>query len=198
MVGFKSLDALVDATVPANIRREARRRITDCRGTACSTLRLTRLAPPAAQPMKLGKYQDGLSESDHLRSFKCARHAGTLRRRPRARPAPLTPAARRAMAQKNKVFKSYLGMGYYGTHVPPVILRNILENPGWYTQYTPYQARPHARRAPLAACAAADARGAQAEIAQGRLESLLNFQTMITDLTGAPPPPRAPLAAGAR
>ncbi len=68
----------------------------------------------------------------------------------------------KAKAAKNKIYKNYIGMGYYGTHTPGVILRNIMENPGWYTQYTPYQA----------------------EIAQGRLEALLNYQTMIIDLTG--------------
>ncbi|KAK6927282.1 Glycine cleavage system P protein [Dillenia turbinata] len=89
--------------------------------------------------MKFSKFDEGLTESQMLEHMV-------------------------GLASKNKVYKSFIGMGYYNTYVPPVILRNIMENPGWYTQYTPYQA----------------------EISQGRLESLLNFQTMITDLTGLP------------
>jgi glycine dehydrogenase len=83
-------------------------------------------------------------------------------------PAPLSEfeylQTLKDIARRNKVVRSYIGMGYYGTITPSVILRNVFQNPGWYTQYTPYQA----------------------EIAQGRLESLLNFQTMISDFTGLP------------
>ena len=109
-LGYASLDALIDDTVPASIRLE--------------------------RPLNLGPER---SEYELL-------------------------AELRQMVSKNKVFRSFLGMGYHDTIVPPVIQRNILENPGWYTQYTPYQA----------------------EIAQGRLEALLNFQTMVVDLTGLP------------
>lgn len=80
---------------------------------------------------------EALSEQDYLREIK-------------------------TIASQNKIFRSFIGMGYYDTITPNVILRNILENPGWYTAYTPYQA----------------------EIAQGRLEALINFQTLVTDLTG--------------
>src|SRR5690348_9656430 len=107
-VGYDSLDALVDAIVPATIRQK-------------NPLAL----PPA------------VTETEALAKI-------------------------RAIADKNQVFKSFIGQGYYGTHTPLVILRNILENPAWYTAYTPYQA----------------------EISQGRMEALINFQTMCADLTG--------------
>src|SRR3954466_11124802 len=108
LLGFPSLDALIDATVPRRIR--------------------------FSDGLGLPK---GLSELEALTYF-------------------------RALAAKNQVFRSCIGMGYSDCVTPPVIQRNIQENPGWYTAYTPYQA----------------------EIAQGRLEALLNFQTMVIDLAG--------------
>ena len=107
LLGYPSLEALVDTAVPSHIRRSA-------------------LSLPAAA-----------SESSALNEL-------------------------RSIANQNQVFRSFIGMGYYDTLTPGVIQRTILENPGWYTAYTPYQA----------------------EISQGRLEALLNFQTVITDLTG--------------
>ena len=109
-MGFSSLDALIDATVPSNIR----------------------FGRPLALP-------PGMSEQDALAAFK-------------------------ALVAPNQVWRTFIGQGYYGTHVPAVIQRDILENPAWYTAYTPYQA----------------------EIAQGRLEALLNYQTTVIDLTGLP------------
>ena len=106
-LGFESLDALIDATVPQSIRLK--------------------------RPLDL---PEGESEAEALKEL-------------------------RVISKKNKVARSFVGAGYYDSITPPVIQRNILENPGWYTAYTPYQA----------------------EIAQGRLEALLNFQTMVTDLT---------------
>jgi glycine dehydrogenase len=107
VLGYASLDALINDAVPAQIRLK--------------------------QPLQLPA---GRSEYEVLASLK-------------------------DIASQNQVFRSFIGMGYYDCITPPVIQRNILENPGWYTQYTPYQA----------------------EIAQGRLEALLNFQTMVMDLT---------------
>jgi glycine dehydrogenase len=116
LIGYKTLDELMAATVPASIRKQG-------------LMNLSGLPTDRA-----------LGEHEVLTKL-------------------------RAIADQNKVFKSYIGMGYSDTITPGVILRNILENPGWYTQYTPYQA----------------------EIAQGRLEALLNFQTMVADLTGLAP-----------
>ena len=110
-VGYASREALIDAVVPANIRRK--------------------------EVLPLGMFTEAKSEQAALSQLK-------------------------AIASKNKVLKSLIGQGYYNTHTPGVILRNIFENPAWYTAYTPYQP----------------------EISQGRLEAILNFQTMLTDLTG--------------
>ena len=110
-LGYETRAALIDAVVPANIRRK--------------------------DTLDLGQFVEPRSEEDALATLK-------------------------ALASKNKVMKSMIGQGYYGTHTPKVILRNIFENPAWYTAYTPYQP----------------------EISQGRLEAILNFQQMITDLTG--------------
>ena len=94
--------------------------------------------------------------------------ASIARRRSMQLPPPVTEAAAldelRAIAAQNTLLTSFIGQGYHGTHTPGVILRNILENPAWYTAYTPYQA----------------------EISQGRMEALVNFQTMVCDLTGMP------------
>ena len=99
---------------------------------------------------------------------KTIRRSETLPLGPFAQPKSEAEAlaALRELADKNQVFRSYIGQGYYNAHTPTVILRNVLENPAWYTAYTPYQP----------------------EISQGRLEALLNFQQMVIDLTGSPSP----------
>src|SRR6185295_7501512 len=100
---------------------------------------ISRTVPPAIRMQHELNIPAGMSEHEYLNHIK-------------------------EVSLKNKVFKNYIGQGYYDTITPSVILRNVFENPGWYTQYTPYQA----------------------EISQGRLESLLNFQTVVSDLTALP------------
>ena len=107
-IGLKSLDELIEKTIPASIRLD--------------------------KPLNLPA---AMSEYEYLNHIK-------------------------KLGARNKMYRSFIGQGYYGVATLPVVVRNVLENPSWYTSYTPYQA----------------------EISQGRLEALLNFQTMIIDLTG--------------
>ncbi|MEI6399681.1 MAG: glycine dehydrogenase (aminomethyl-transferring), partial [Pseudomonadota bacterium] len=123
------------------------------------------LGPTKSETTELLKYLNALSAEDLANR---AVPKGIRLNRPLNLPKAATEvealAHLKSIAKKNKIWRTYIGAGYCGTVVPPVIQRNILENPGWYTQYTPYQA----------------------EISQGRLEALLNFQTMISDLTALP------------
>jgi glycine dehydrogenase len=103
--GFPSLAALIDATVPTSIRRK--------------------------DGMLMGSYTAGMTESQFLDYFKCAIAPGAAQAYiANRRTQRKCPRKRRTMASKNKVYKSFIGMGYYGTHLPPVIQRNVLENPG--------------------------------------------------------------------
>ena len=121
------------------------------------------IGPDDADAAQMLKVVGATSLEDLVHQIK---PASILQDEPLNLPPPMSEAEALAgmkrIAGNNKVLKSYIGQGYYGTHIPGVILRNILENPAWYTAYTPYQP----------------------EISQGRLEALLNFQTMICDLTG--------------
>ena len=121
------------------------------------------IGPDEAETAKMLQVT-GHRDIDHLISDTVP--AAIRVKKPLDLPAPKTEqqtlAELKSISQKNQIYKSFLGMGYNACITPPVIQRNVLENPGWYTQYTPYQA----------------------EISQGRLEGLLNFQTMICDLTG--------------
>ncbi|MGV1007846.1 MAG: aminomethyl-transferring glycine dehydrogenase [Dermatophilaceae bacterium] len=139
---------------------------------------MTRPSTPQALPAFVARHI-GPSEQDQQRMLDVVGHPSldalvdaAVPRSIRSEQVPLTPAASesavlaelRALAQRNTVCRSMIGLGYYGTVTPPVVVRNVVENPAWYTAYTPYQP----------------------EISQGRLEALITFQTVVSDLTGLP------------